>query len=114
MTKQLLVCKAVSGRFVRLTENIWFNKILNDHPEFREHSEYLNEVKETIENPEYIVAGWSGELLAMRHCKLAPKAPKHLCIVYRESDNERFVIPTFVISKVNKLLRRGIVWSSQK
>ena len=60
MPKPLITCKSVSGRVIRLTRNSWSKKILKDHPEFRERSEYLEEVKKTVEEPEYVVVGWVG------------------------------------------------------
>jgi hypothetical protein len=114
MSKPLLTCKSVSGRIVRLSESVWFEKILKAHPEFKERSEYLEEIKRTVEEPDYIIIGWAGEYLALRFCEMAPKGPKHLCVIYRELDDEGFIITTFFISKMQKLLRRGMVWRRRK
>jgi len=108
------MCKAVSGLVVHLSENVWFRKIIIDHPEFSKRKEYLGEVKKTIEDPEFVIAGWSGELLALRFWEIAPSSPKYLCVSYRETDGKGFIMTTFFISKVNKLLRRGILWSKPK
>ena len=97
-----------------MTEKVWREKIQKDHPEFSGKEEYRNEVGRAIESPEYVVAGWSGELLALIYSELAPERPKYLCVIYRELNGDGFVITTFFISKVQKLLRRGIVWSRQK
>lgn len=108
------LAKSVSGRIIRLSKRMWSEKILKVHPEFKQRSEYLEEVKKTIEEPDYVVVGWAGEYLALRYSKLAPKEPKHLCVIYRELDNDGFVITAFFISKIHKILRRGLVWTKQK
>lgn len=110
MPKPLFICKSVSGRRVGLSENLWSKKILKDHPEFRERNEYLEEVKKTVEEPDYVLVGWAGEYLALRYCEVAPRGPKYLCVVYRELDSRGFIITTFFTSKLHKLLRRGVVW----
>ncbi len=98
---------------IRLTKAIWLDKILIDHPELSTKEEYVNEVKRTLEDPDYVVSGWFGEYLALRFCEIAPKCPKYLCVVYRELNKEGFVVTTFFISKPYKLLRRGILWKRQ-
>lgn len=98
---------------IRLTEKIWSDKILQEHPEFSLQPEYLNEIRKAIEEPEYIIDGWQKELLALRWCKIAPNSPKYLCVVYREYDNEGFIITAFFISRYGKLLRRKIKWPKQ-
>ena len=98
------------GKQIRLTETIWYDKIRKEHPEFAERGEYLEEIRRTIEDPDAIVEGWSRELLALRLCEIAPKSPKYLCVVYRELNDEGFVITAFFISRVEKLLRRTVRW----
>lgn len=60
--------------------------------------------------PEYIVEGWAGELLALKWSEITPRNPKYLCVVYRELNNDGFVITAFFISRYGKLLRRKVVW----
>jgi len=98
------------GRRIRLTKAVWVDKILRDHPEFGGKEEYVNEIKRTVEDPDYLVSGWFGEYLALRFCEVAPRHPKCLCVVYREVNKEGFIITTFFISKPYKLLRRGVLW----
>jgi hypothetical protein len=109
----LWVAKTKSGRLVRLTKKVWSEKILIGHPEFSLNPEYLNEVRETIEEPEYIVEGWYKELLALKWCKIAPGGAKYLCVVYREYADEGYVITAFFISRHGKLLRRNRIWPKQ-
>jgi len=98
------------GKRIRLTKATWLHKMLKDHPELSKKKEYVNEVKRTIQDPDYIVSGWFGEYLALRFCEAAPKRPKYLCVVYRELNEEGFIITAFFISKPYKLLRRGVLW----
>ncbi|MGQ9469685.1 MAG: hypothetical protein ACUVTD_07710 [Nitrososphaerales archaeon] len=78
MPKPILICKSVSGRLIKLNGSVRYEKILKDHPEFKEKNEYLEEVKKTIEEPDYVVIGWAGEYLALRYCEIAPAGPEHL------------------------------------
>ena len=91
MEGALFVVKSKFCKSIRLTRKIWFDKILHEHPEF------------SLEQ----------ELLALRWCETAPNNPKYLCVVYREYDNEGFIITAFFISKYGKLLRRNIKWPKQ-
>ena len=113
MHETVWVTTSKFGNQIRLTEKIWSEKILKEHPEFSLQFEYLNELRKTIEEPEYIIEGWYNELLALRWCTIAPSSPKYLCVVYREYKNEGFVITAFFISKYGKLLRRKIKWPKQ-
>ena len=99
--------RSKSNKIIRLTDTIW-NKISKEHLEFED--KYLEEMKETIRNPDYIVEGWQKELLALKWCDIAPAKPKYLCVVYRELNGEGFIITAFFISRYGKLLRRNILW----
>jgi len=114
MPEPPIMFKSVFGGRIHLSRNVWYDKIIKDHPEFKEKSEYLDEVKKTVEEPDYVVVGWSGEYLALRYCEIAPRGPKHLCVIYKELDSEGFVITTFFISRIRKLLRRGVAWKKPK
>lgn len=111
--QNIFVARSKFGKEIRLTRKIWFDKILAEHKEFAQRTDYPDEIKKIIEDPEYIVQGWEGELLAMRWCEIAPKTPKYLCVVYRELNGEGFVITAFFISRFGKLLRRKILWQKR-
>ncbi len=98
------------GRRIRLSEAAWVRKILVSHPEFAHPPAYEQEIRLAVEQPEYIVEGWEGELLSLRWCPVAPKGPKYLCVVYREAEPIGFVITAFFVSRYGKLLRRVIRW----
>lgn len=105
----LFTVRSKSGKAIRLTSTIW-RKIETQHPEFEGRSDYLQEMRNAVEDPDYIVQGWAGGLLALRWCELAPSRPKHLCVVYRELDGDGFVVTAFFISRFERLLRRALLW----
>ncbi len=109
MTDVLFVVRSRFSRQIRLTTTIW-RKIEAQHPEFRDRSDYLEEIRNTVEDPDYIVRGWGEGRLALRWCEIAPSRPKHVCVVYRELDGEGFIITAFFISRHERLLRREILW----
>jgi hypothetical protein len=114
MPEILWIVTSKFGKSVRLTKKTWENKIILQHPEFTLQAEYLDELRKTIQDPEYIVKGWRGEYLALRWCTIAPKSPKYLCVVYREHEKEGFIITAFFISRYGKLLRREILWQKYR
>lgn len=99
---------APSGRRIRLTSTIW-QKIRLRHPEFQE-PKYLPEIRLAIADPAYVVKGWTTEYLSLRWCTIAPRAPKYLCVVYRELNGDGFVITAFFVSRHEGLLRRELLW----
>lgn len=98
---------------MRLSDATWLFKILASHPEFAADQRYEEEVRLTVEDPEFIVEGWAGELLSLRWCPTAPGSPKYLCVVYREAEPLGFVITAFFVSRYGKLLRRSIRWEKR-
>jgi hypothetical protein len=101
------------GRTVRLSEAAWVQKILVSHPEFMADPGYEQELRLTLEDPEFIVEGWAGELLSLRWCLTAPRGPKYRCVEYREIEPVGFVITAFFVSRYGKLLRRPIRWQKR-
>jgi hypothetical protein len=109
----IFTAKSRSKKKIRLIRATWLRKIVKDHPELGAREEYVNEVKRTIEDPDYIISCWFGEQLALRFCELAPHGPKYLCVVYRETNGKGFVITTFFTSRLHRLLRRGVLWQKR-
>lgn len=66
------------------------------------------EVLDTLVNPSRIVAGRAGELLAYREVSLQ----KFLVVVYRELEQDGFIITAFLTSRIQSLLRRKQIWPS--
>lgn len=80
---------------IRLTEERWFH-IVENHDDL---AGYYDQVLETVENPDFILAGYGGALIAVR----AMGRRKYLAVVYREtSRNDGFVITAYFTSKIAK------------
>jgi hypothetical protein len=85
-----------------LTDERWAH-ITEEHGELAELQE---EVLETIAQPNRILVGEDRELLAVREHETG----RFLVVVYRESENDGFVITAFLTSKINALNRRKQIW----
>jgi hypothetical protein len=99
-----LLYKVLSRRGVpiRLTDERWAH-ITEEHCEL---AGLRLEVLETIANPSQILAGHKDELLASR--EVSPG--KHLVAVYRELENDGFVVTAFLTKRTKSLDRRVQVW----
>ena len=87
---------------IRLTDERWAH-ITEEHCEL---AGLRLEVLEVVANPERVLAGMEGELLAVR--ELGPG--KHLVVVYRELAGEGFIITAFLTSKTKALEKRKQLW----
>jgi len=96
--------KAVSknGVTVRLTHERW-SHITEEHCEL---AGLRLDVLEAVRQPECILAGGAGELLAMR--QVEPE--KWLVVVYREAGEDGFIITAFLTRRKASLERRRQVW----
>src|SRR5699024_8543293 len=88
---------------VRLTDERW-EHITTQHSELAESKDA---VIETLANPARILAGGDGELLAVREIETG----KWLVVVYREQENDGFIITAFQTRRYRSLERRKIIWS---
>ena len=78
-------------------------------PLIEEHGELAglrSEVLETVSEPERIVAGRAGELLAVRELERG----KWLVVVYRELGDDGFVITAFLTSRTQSFEKRTQLW----
>ena len=98
------VAVSKNGIPIRLTEERWYH-IVENHDELAGLSD---EVLLTVEDPDYIVKGWTDELLAVRKID-----DKYLVAVYKELENDGFIITAFITKKVDKVLKRGIIWQKK-
>lgn len=88
---------------IRLPDERWFH-ITEEHSEM---AGYYFEVLETIEEPEVIYEGKTGELLAIKSIEEG----KYIVVVYRElSEEDGFVITSFITKQKNKLEKRREIW----
>lgn len=91
-----------NGVPIRLTDERWAHIT-------EEHSELVGlrqEIMETIANLTEIFAGNRGELLAVQEVEPG----KYLVVVYRESQQDGFIITAFLTRKGHTLRRRQQLW----
>lgn len=101
-----LTVRSKSGVNIRLPEERWLH-IVDEHVELLDPQE---EVLLAVRQPERILAGHAGELMAVR-----PQAEgKVLVAVYRELDDGGFVITAFLTRRLAALNRRIQLWPSPK
>lgn len=93
---------------IRLTDERWTH-IVENHDDM---AGYYFEVLEAVANPIWIFKGDKDELWAV---KLISEK-KGMFVIYRESkeQNNGFIIAAFFTTKIQKLLRRKIIWQKQK
>ena len=91
-----------NGVPIRLTDERWAH-ITEEHSEL---AGLRPEIVETVANPTEIFAGNRGELLAVREVEPG----KYLVVVYRESQQDGFIITAFLTRKGHALRRRQQLW----
>jgi hypothetical protein len=91
---------------IRLTDER-LNHIFRNHPETKDCIEWF--IK-TIENPDFIVSGDFGELLAIKLYRKTPVTEnKFLVIVYKETSKlDGFILTAYFSRSVNK--KRKMIW----
>jgi hypothetical protein len=87
---------------IRLTDERWTH-ITEEHAEL---AGMRLEVLEAVSQPERVLAGGDGELLAVRELEVG----KFLVVVYRELDEDGFIITAFITRRVGSLDRRTKLW----
>ena len=93
---------AKSGIAIRLTDERWAH-ITEEHCEL---AGFRSTVVETVSHPDRILLGGDGELLALREIEVG----KHLVVVYREQDNDGFIITAFLTRRIRSLEKRRQLW----
>ncbi len=99
------ICVSKNNFPIRLTYKQWAH-IIDSHDYMAGN---LDMVFESIENPDYVVHGWTNELIAIKHYDKTSISEKYIVVVYKEG-NEGFIITAFMTSKHDKILKRGILW----
>ena len=87
---------------VRLTDERWVH-ITEEHCEL---AGMRLDVLETIKNPSRILAGGEEELLGIQEIEKG----KFLVVVYRELNNDGFIITAFLTRRIKSLNRRKQIW----
>lgn len=93
---------AKSGTPIRLTDERWTH-ITEEHGEL---VGLQSNVVETVSHPDRVLLGGDGELLAVREIEVG----KHLVVVYREQDNDGFIITAFLTRRIRSLEKRRQLW----
>lgn len=88
---------------IRLTPERW-DHIIDEHAEL---AMFQAQVLLTVADPERILEGGAGELLAVREVEIG----KWLVVVYREAETDGFIITAFLTRRVRSLEKRRILWS---
>ena len=91
-----------AGVPIRLPDERWVH-ITEEHCEL---AGMRLDVLDTVAGPTRVLAGAEGELLALREQEPA----KWLVVVYRELEEDGFVITAFLTRRVRSLDRRRQVW----
>jgi hypothetical protein len=97
-----LIASAKSGLTIRLTEERW-QHITEGHPEL---AHLKSEVMQAIENPDKILEGSNSELLAIK----LVNDNKYLVTIYKEGQEDGFVITAYLTRRINSLNKRKEVW----
>ena len=99
-----MVVRVISknGVPIRLTDERW-SHITEEHTEL---AGMRLDVLETLANPERILQGNYGALLAVSEMT----AGKYLVVVYNEQEDDGFIITAFLTRRKNSLTRRKQAW----
>ncbi|VAX34944.1 hypothetical protein MNBD_UNCLBAC01-685 [hydrothermal vent metagenome] len=87
---------------IRLNDERWVH-ITEEHCEL---AGYRLEILETIEHPLRILEGKDGEAIALREVEEG----KYLVVVYRELEQDGFIITAFFTRRIKSLERRKQLW----
>lgn len=93
---------SLNNTSVRLTEERWAH-ILEEHGEL---AQMQQQILDTVAKPVRILAGGAGELLAI--CEV--ESGKWLVVVYRENNDDGFIITAFLTRREQSLNRRKQLW----
>lgn len=97
--------ESIRGVKIRLTEERW-EHIVQRHKELKKH---LIKVLSTVEKPDFVIAGKTGEFIAARYSSQIK--PPYIIVAYREiNDEDGFIITAHFISNINDISRRRVVW----
>jgi hypothetical protein len=97
------VVLSVEGVPIRLTTERWFH-IVENHDDI---AGYYDDVLETVENPDMVLRGYRGSLIAAR----GYGRRRYLAVVYRQvSTEDGFIITAYFTSKID---RKKAIWRKQ-
>jgi len=95
-----------NGITIRITDERWTH-VVESHDYMAGNRDL---VIETIEDPDAIVAGRKEELSALRHYQATSISEKHVVVIYRELEDDGFLITALMTSAPETILRKGEIW----
>jgi hypothetical protein len=95
------IVKSKNGVPIRLTKERWFH-VIENHDDL---AGYYEEVLKTVEEPDYIIEGYRGALIALKQIL----RNKFLAVVYKELKDDGFIITAYFSRKI-KLEKEVILW----
>jgi hypothetical protein len=101
----MIIVRSKNNIQIRLTTERW-RHIIKGHPEMENQKEH---VLETIINPDFILSGDFGELIAVKFYEKSPLTSKYLVTIYKEAvKSDGFVITAYYATKPSE--RRQKLW----
>jgi len=95
-----------NGKEIRLTAERW-SHIVESHDYMAGNQDI---VFETLEDPDIIDGGKGNEFIAIKHYNKTSISEKHAVVIYKERENDGFVITAFMTSKPEKIIKKGGIW----
>jgi hypothetical protein len=102
----MITANSKNNSLIRLTDQR-ISHILKNHPEIKNCIPWLTD---TVKNPDFIVAGDFGELIAIKKYHKTPvTSDKFLTVVYKETSKfDGFIITAYFSRSFNQ--KRHLVW----
>jgi hypothetical protein len=102
VSDETVTAQSKHGKSIRLPNERW-SHIVTEHAEL---TGWREQVLETIANPERILLGSADKRLAVRETEPG----KWLVVVYREFDQDGFIITAFLTRRGRSLDKRQVIW----
>ncbi len=103
-----MIGKVISknGKEIRFTAERW-SHIVESHDYMAGNQDIIFE---TLDDPDTIVDGKRNEFIAIKHYNKTSISEKHAVVIYKERENDGFVITAFMTSKPEKIIKKGGLW----
>ena len=97
------VTTSKNGVSIRLTEERWEHIVLM-HPNLADKKTLVLKI---VKNPDYILRGKGGELLAVLRLSMR----YYLVVVYKEVEDDGFIITAYETTDTLWLFKKELIWS---
>jgi len=94
---------------IKLSKKV-LEHIVKRHPEV---AAYATKIVETIQDPDLVIKGLTGELKALKFCTELCIGPKYLVVIYLEAHEERVIIAAYFTSNVGRV-KGEVTWRKQQ